>query len=366
MKNVLFTASVASHIAAFHLPYLEWFKNEGHRVDVAASGSLNLPFCDNQFNIPNVRNPFSMNVIKGYKELKQIISSGHYDIIHCHTPVASILTRLAARKARKHGTKVIYTAHGFHFFKGAPLENWLIYFPIEWLCSFVTDVLITINKEDYQFAKKHIHAKKIYYVPGVGINTEKYTDINIDKAEKRKELNIPEDAVIAVSVGELNSNKNHELIIKALSVLKNPNIHYCIAGKGMSQEHLEKLAEDNGIFGNVHILGYRTDIEELLAVSDIFCFPSFREGLPVSLMEAMASGLPCVASRIRGNTDLISDGRNGFLISPVDAATTATAIDKIIKDRDMTERMKENNIEDIKSFDRNTVNKIMMEIYTKL
>ena len=180
MKKVLFVAKVVrSHIATFHLPYLKMFKEMGWETAVAAHNDYDdprdcvIPNCDTFFDVPFERFPLSPNNVTSYRQLKKIIDAGEYDIIHCHTPVSAMITRLAALSARKRGTKVIYTAHGFHFFKGAPLINWLLYFPVEWFLARYTDALITINKEDYARAQKFA-AKKVYYVPGVGIDTKKF------------------------------------------------------------------------------------------------------------------------------------------------------------------------------------------------
>lgn len=363
MKKVLFVASVTRHILAFHLPFLKYFKEKGWQTEVASRGEEEIAFCDIHHEVNFERSPLKKENISAFRQLKKLIDDNAYDIIHCHTPVAALLTRLAARKARKKETKVYYTAHGFHFYQGAPLLNWLIYFPIEWMCSFFTDVLITINKEDNAFAQKHMHAKKVYYVPGVGINVEAIQNVNVDIKKKRKEMGVPEDARLLFSVGELNQNKNHALIINALKELNDKTIHYCIAGSGAKEEVLSDLAKEKNLLGNVHFLGQRSDVKELLYASDIFCFPSFREGLPVSVMEAMSAGLPCVATNIRGTEDLIKDGRNGILISPTDVAGAKDAIRTLIENDALKETMGNHNKEDVLMFSREQVDKEMISLY---
>lgn len=275
------------------------------RNDYEKPNDCNIPYCDKYFNIPVERFPLSLNNIRAYRQLKKIINEGHYDIIHCHTPVGGVLARLAARGS---GAKVIYTAHGFHFYKGAPLLNWLVYFPIEWLCAWLTDVLITINQEDYALAKKYMHAKKVIYVPGVGIDLEKFNH-NIaseqKKAEKRSELGLSPNDKMLLSVGELNKNKNHQIVIKASAKINNPAIKYFIAGEGTLKDCLLELIKDLGLENQVKLLGYRKDILELLSAADLFIFPSHREGLSVSLMEAIACMVPVTCSNIRGNKDLV-------------------------------------------------------------
>ena len=315
MKKVLFVATVVkTHIMEFHVPYLKMFKEMGWETAVAARNDYEnpadckIPFCDQYYDIPFERSPLKAGNVRAYKDLRRIIDSGHYDIIHCHTPVGAALTRVAAIGAQKNGTRVFYTAHGFHFYKGAPLVNWLVFFPIEWLCSFWTDTLITINKEDYERAKRRLHAKRVEYVPGVGIDVKHFAETRIDRAAKRRELGVPEDAVMLLSVGELNENKNHSVVIRALREINDPNLHYVVAGNGPLFDYLTSLAAQIGASNQVHILGYRTDVAEIYKAADIFVFPSRREGLPVALMEAMACGLICIAARNRGSNDLMTNG----------------------------------------------------------
>lgn len=363
MKKVLFVATVFEHFKAFHLPYMKMFQDMGYEVHIAANHFVDMPYFDKKFELPIERLPYNKNNITAYKQLKTIIDAEKYDIIHCHTPMGGAIARLAAKGVRKHGTKVFYTAHGFHFYKNAPLVNWLIYYPIEKILSNFTDVLITINKEDFSRAKKHFKAKEIRYVPGVGVNLNKFGNVALNKEECKKKLGIPKDGRIVLSVGELNKNKNHETAIKAIAGLKNKNIHYIVAGVGRLDKHLINVAEECNVKNNVHLLGRREDIAELCDLADIFCFPSYREGLPVSLMEAMASGLPCVVSNIRGNSDLIENGQGGFLISPTDTNTFADKINTLISDEKLCAEMGEINKKNIVTFSSENVEKMMREIY---
>jgi len=361
--KVLFVASIIGHIYAFHLPYLEMFKKEGYETHVAANGERELPFVDVIHNIPFERSPIKPSNISAYKRLRKLIKENEFDVIHCHTPVAAFLTRLAARSARKKGTKVIYTAHGFHFFKGAPKKNWLIFFPVEWISSFFTDILITINKEDFAFAKRHMHAKRIEYVHGVGMNEKKLAPSALSREEKKKELGVPEDAKVILSIGELNENKNHQVIIRALAKLCDANVHYLIAGKGKNEEPLKALAASLGVEKQVHLLGYRTDINEILRCSDVFCFPSHREGLSVALMESIAAGLPIICSKIRGNSDLVVDGEGGYLCRPTDVESFAEKIRILVSDSALCEKMSEANKNNIKDFMLEKVSEEMRKIY---
>lgn len=372
MKKVLFVATVVkTHIMEFHIPYLKMFKEMGWETAVAARNDYEnpadcvIPYCDIYYNIPFERNPLKPGNLKAYKELKHIIDEGEYDIVHCHTPVGAMLTRLAAKQARKKGTKVFYTAHGFHFYKGAPAINWILYYPVEKWLSRYTDVLITINKEDYERAKT-FKAGKVCYVPGVGIDLKKFNAGYVNKEQKRKEIGVSADDFVLLSVGELIPRKNHEVVIRALSVLKQldklNHIEYVICGRGAYEADLRKLAEGLDVADHVHFLGYRNDISEICNCADLFVFMSHQEGLPVALMEAMACGLPAVCSNIRGNTDLIEDGVTGLLANNT-PEEVAQSISKMKSDTALRNRVASAALQKIKQFDLSSVEDEMSKIY---
>lgn len=372
MKKVLFVATVVkTHIMEFHIPYLKMFKEMGWETAVAARNDYEnpadcvIPYCDIYYNVPFERNPLKPGNLKAYNELKRVIDDGEYDIIHCHTPVGAMLTRLAAKQARKKGTKVFYTAHGFHFYKGAPAINWILYYPVEKWLSRYTDVLITINKEDYERAKT-FKAGKVCYVPGVGIDLKKFNAGYVNKEQKRKEIGVSADDFVLLSVGELIPRKNHEVVIRALSVLKQldklNHIEYVICGRGAYEADLRKLAEGLDVADHVHFLGYRNDISEICNCADLFVFMSHQEGLPVALMEAMACGLPAVCSNIRGNTDLIEDGVTGLLANNT-PEEVAQSISKMKNDTALRNRVASAALQKIKQFDLSSVEDEMSKIY---
>ena len=374
MKKVLFVAKVVrSHIMTFHVPYLKLFKDMGWETAVAAHNDYDnpedcvIPYCDTYFDVPFERFPLSPSNATSYRELKKIIDAGDYDIIHCHTPVSAMITRLAALGARKRGTKVIYTAHGFHFFKGAPLINWLLYFPVEWALARFTDALITINKEDYARAQKFA-AKRVYYVPGVGIDTKKFAvDEETKRAKREKirtELGIPDTATVLLSVGEVNENKNHRVVIEALAKLKAADVHYIICGRGELEESHKALAKQLGLKGRVHLTGYRNDVADFYQAADIFAFPSLREGLPVAVMEAMASGLPVICNNIRGCSELVENCVNGIKVSECNAEAYATAIDVCV-DHSTCQRIAGMNRQRAIEFDLSTVSEQYRLIYNE-
>ena len=312
-----------------------------------------------------LRSPFSLKMFSIYQAVKNVIKCEKFDVIHCHTPIVSVLVRLAARKERKKGTNIIYTAHGFHFFKGAPLFNWLLYYPAEWLMSFFTDHLITITREDYERASKHFKARHIHYIQGVGVDTRAIAETSCDRDEMRKELGVNDEEFLVLSVGEINNNKNHREAIKALS-LCNSNIKYMIAGIGSLKEELEELARELGVYDRVKFLGFRTDVYKLLQASDIMVHPSHREGLSVAIMEAMASRLPIIATDTRGNGDLIDEGLGGFLIAQDDAENLAKALDRLCRDGALCKKMGEYNFEKIKDFDKTLVVSKLNDIFFEI
>lgn len=318
MKKVLFVATITKHINTFHIPYLKWFKEQGYEVHVASRGEEKIEFCDKHYNLPFERFPLKRNNLKTYKELKKIINHNQYEIIHCHTPVGGVLTRLAAKKARKKGTKVIYTAHGFHFYKGAPLLNWIIYYPIEKICAKWTDCLITITEEDHTLAKKKIKAKRIEHINGVGMNTERFQKELLDdeKNNKRRELGIDKNDIVFSYVAELNKNKNQILLIEAIQELKKeiPNIKLLLIGTGPLAEEYQKIIKKQRLEDNIKLLGKRDDINELLSITDIYLASSIREGLPVNVMEAMYKKLPIIATDNRGHRELVENNVNGYIV----------------------------------------------------
>lgn len=378
MKKALMLSSVASMIDQFNMENIKILKSLGYEVHVLANFSFGNTTSDERtkefkeelenmgIKVYNVPIPRKITAIKemifSYKKIKEICSENNYNILHCHSPIGGVLARLAFKDFRKKGGKLIYTAHGFHFFKGAPIKNWIIFYPIEKFCSKYTDCLITINKEDYKRAKG-FKAKEVKYVPGIGIDTKKIKDIKRDR-KKLKEFGIEEEDIVLISVGELNKNKNQEIIIKALSKIENRNnIKYILCGKGENLEYLRNISLSLKIEKNILFVGYRKDVLNILKSSDIFCFSSKREGLSVAMMEAMACNLPVVCSKIRGNTDLVLENKGGFLYDFNDIDNFKYGIERLVNDKKLRKDMGQFNFHRIKEFDKENVNAIMKKIY---
>ena len=366
MKKVLMLASVPSMIGSFNMNNIRILKDMGCEVHVACNfkdtsiwtkertkglikelKQLNVVYHQIGFS----RSPSDIKrTVNSYYALDRLIRGNDYSFVHCHTPLVSAMARVICHR---YGVKVIYTAHGFHFYKGAPIKNWLFFYPIEWICSWWTDVLITINKEDYKRAKRRLHAKKTTYVLGVGIDTDKFASNKNVRERIREELGLKDSQIMILSVGELNDNKNHISVIRAI---KNTEYVYVIVGKGDKKKDLEKAAKENNV--DLRLLGYREDVADIYNAADVYVLPSKREGLNVSLMEAMASGLPVACSRIRGNVDLIGDEE--CLFNPTDIDEIKRIVNYVYIS---SNRLVEHNSRMIKKYRVQNVNKKMNRIY---
>ncbi len=301
-----------------------------------------------------------------YRNLCKVMEEGEIRVIHCNTPIGGMIGRLCGRKYK--ADKVIYTAHGFHFYQGAPLFHRTVLKWAERVMARDTDAIITMNREDYEAAKKFKLKKggKVYFVHGVGITLEDFQGMQEHRSEKRKELGLQEDDIAFISMGDLVPRKNYGVAIRAIAKANNPRLHYFICGRGGQLEELQALARELGVEDQIHFLGFRTDVKELLAAADGFLFTTLQEGLPRSMMEAMASGLPCIASKIRGNVDLIEDGKGGYLCPSTDADAFAEAIKLIADSVEVRQQMREYNLERIKEFDISVVEKEIRGIYEEV
>jgi glycosyltransferase EpsD len=372
MKKVLLTATVQSHIAQFHLPLINMLKENGYEVHVAARNNLaekkglKLDTTDEIFDVAFDRSPLSRKNIAAYKELKNIIDKENYDIIHCNTPVGGVITRLAARNSRKKGTRVIYTAHGFHFYKGAPLINWIIYYPIEKYMARFTNDLITITNEDYIFAKKKKFKTVVHHVNGVGVNSNKYKKLKQEDILKLRQVKgYSKDDKIILCIGELNENKNQTTVIKAMSHIleKYLNTKLLLAGNGPSENKLKQLAVSLNVSNNIEFLGYRTDLQDYVNLCDITVSASIREGLPLNVMEAMICGKPIVASINRGHQELVIDGQTGYLVESTDDKLFAEKIIDLMCDNNKAMTFGESGLQRIEPFDIVNVKEQLSKIY---
>lgn len=372
MKRILIT-STDMMMVQFLLPHAKNLSENGYEVELACSevgGRLDevrdkaMGFAKAVHQVRLRRSPLSPTNLKGYGDMKSLLSQHHYDIIWTNEPVMGVVTRLCARKLRKHGTKVLYMAHGFHFFRGAPLLNWALFYPIERIASRWCDAISTINMQDLNWAKS-FYQQKSFYTHGIGVDSSR-----LDNADKnrdiRAELGLKNTDVIVLSVGELNANKNHQIIIKALDILANPNVHYLICGKGALLDKLRALCRKLGLTNNVHFLGYRRDVVALCSQADIFVHPSRREGLGLAPLEAMYCGLPVIASNIRGPQDFVKNGLSGYLIDKEAPHQWASAIKSLIDDSAKRKTIGEYNKSFVLPFCIDNVKKEVLQVLESL
>lgn len=321
MPKILFVANIYEHIYSFHLPYMKWLKEHGYEVHVVANelGDYKIPYADRVIEMGIERSPFKLGNIKALKQLRNFIDKERYDIISCHTPMGGVLARLAARKARKqYSLKVIYTAHGFHFYKGAPKKNWLLFYPIEKYLSRFTDAIVTINKEDYELVKTHgFKNEETYLIHGIGIDYARLGVDDLSINDLRSKYGYGSDDFLMLYLAEFIPRKNHSFLIYVMPKLieRIPNIKLILAGRGDEKDKMMLLAKRLGVESYVDFVGFRDDVGNLIYISDIGVSSSSQEGLGMCLAESLYMGKPVVASDIRGHRDLVKSGNNGFLFS---------------------------------------------------
>ena len=365
-KKVLFVSNTAN-FSKFNLPFMRWCLSQGWRVDYCAPDDEEITECSKHIVLPIPRNPFSGHIFYCINKLRKILREEKYDIIHCHTPMGGVIARLAAKNLfKKHKVKIIYTAHGFHFFKGASLKNWMIYYPVEKYLSNFTDILITINTEDYKLAKEKFNTD-VFFFNGVGVDTSKYVPA-IDYKEKdeiRRIKGFSSDDFILLYVAEFIPRKNHKLLFDILPELqeKIPTLKVVLAGKGILLEKYRQFVAENNLNNIVTFLGYTKEVSLYCKLSDILFMPSFQEGLPISMIEAMATGLPIVASNIRGHNDVIISNDYGRLCELSDKKSFINSVVELYQDRDLCKKISTNNIERAKIYSTEIAVKKMAELY---
>lgn len=370
--KILFVTTISDTLNAFLIPHVRMLKEQGHKVDLACNiiSNISRSFIEmgcGVYQVPFSREPISRDNIRAYKEMKAIVTKGNYYLIHTHTPVASFIARLACKEAKD--TKVIYTAHGFHFYKGAPIKNWVIYYLIEKYMSKYTHSIITINNEDFQIAKERFHCKNVYLVNGVGIDITKFNPvIPSHRKSLRKIYNIRKGDFVIINVGELNYNKNQELLIRVISVLKKdiPAIRLLLVGEGELIDYNKELTQYLKLEDEVKFIGFRKDINSLLKISDLYVSTSKREGLPVSVMEAMATGLPLVVTNCRGNRDLVANGKNGIVVQGDTVGEIVSSIKEIYKDKELRNNFFDYSMYIINNYSIDNILIDMQRVYSKV
>lgn len=385
MKKALILASVSSMIQQFNMNNIAILEDMGYDVHVLANFTNGGTLTETKskafhqeltargvtvFDVGINRSVLKKDNLDAYKVIKRIMDKENYALIHCHSPIGGVMARLAARSHRKTGTKVVYTAHGFHFFNGASYKNWLVFYPIEKGLACYTDRLLTINEEDYQTSQtKNFKAGKIEWINGIGIDTGRFAKPSEETKDRlRKEYGFAEDDFILIYVAELNANKHQDLLIDMMGKLVKtvPKAKLLLVGRGDYQQLYTEQVEQANLENHIHLLGYREDVEKLMALADMAVSASRREGLPVNVMEAMASGLPAVVTDCRGNRELVKDGQNGFVVDSDDAAGFAAAVEKIYHSKTIQKAFGEASLNMITPYSKEQVNRQMRRIYEEM
>lgn len=369
MNKILYVSNTAN-FSKFNKPFMRWCKNQGWQVDYCAPNDEIIGDCDKHIILPIPRSPFSRGIFNCIKQLKKILNEEQYDIIHCHTPMGSVIARLAAKKLYKENkTKIIYTAHGFHFYKGAPLINWCLYYPIEKFLTKYTNVIITINKEDYQFAlKKFSKNCEVLFMNGVGVNLSKFSPITKEESSVlREKYGYSDSDFIITNVAELNKNKNQAFLINALPILKKeiPNLKVCFLGKE-SKPYARILANKLNLNDTCSFLGYRQDADLFEKMSDICFSASIREGLPVNIIESMACGKVCICSNNRGHNSLITNDETGLIFNLNNKQQMVNDILKIYNNKDFAINLEKKALEASKQYDIEKAIEFTADLYNKI
>ncbi|HFI0791442.1 TPA: glycosyltransferase family 4 protein [Streptococcus suis] len=368
--KILYVTTISNTLNAFLVSHIEELKKAGHTVDIACKVDQPLSqellrntrkFFELQFN----RSPRKNNFFDLIRQVRKLVWQEEYDIVHTHTPIASAVVRMACRDIAE--TRIFYTAHGFHFLKGGPLFNWLIYYPIEKLLSRYTDTLITINQEDYLIAQKKFKMRNLHLIHGVGVDLGKFYPVSADKKKAiKKQLGLAEDKKYLICIGELNTNKNQILLINMMKLIsrQREDVVLLLVGSGDLENHLKQKVKEMKLEQFVKFLGYRNDIADLLRASDLALSSSKREGLPVNLIESMATALPLIVTNCRGNRDLVEDGTNGYIIDSDSVDELLKKVQYVLNCKEEYIKMSSSSLSDSKKFESKKMCKAIVDIYS--
>lgn len=370
MSRILYVATSDIHLKTFHVPYLEWLAAEGHTVDIAAErrGGLNFECVNQAYWLPFPRTLASFQHLGTLRRLRAIIEGGGYDLVHCHTPIPSALTRIAARNWRKRGGKLLYAAHGFHFYKGGPLRNWLTYYPAEWLLSAMTDAIITINREDFGYVNGKMWHQASFLIPGIGVQATRFQALTDDaRREQRASLGYTEDEFLLLYIAEFIPRKNHHFLVRTAAdlVREVPKVRFLFAGTGPTLDTVRMEAADLGLDQHVQFLGFRSDVDKLASVADVGISSSRHEGLPLGVLEQMMCGVPSVASEDRGHRDLVEHGVTGFLFPQGNHEIFVRSVTQLYEDPALRKRMGEAARRKAEDFSLSRSLSKMKEIYAR-
>lgn len=376
MKKVLIITTVSGFLPQFEKNNVKLLREAGCEIHYASNFKNPVyTFCEEDLKAQGIRlhqidiakSPRKLLAnLRAVRQLLRVIRENRIDIVHCHNPMGGVAGRIAAWLSKRR-PYVIYTVHGFHFYKGAPRKNWLLFYPAEWMLARMTDIIVTINREDYERAKR-LPLKKggaVFQINSVGVDPERFAPERENKKAKRKELCIPADAFHIVTAAELNENKNQKVIVDAIHALPQKDIHYSICGEGCMERTLKNRIKEKGLEDRARLLGFRTDMEEILQTADCFAFPSYREGFGVAAVEALLCGVPLVAADNRGTREYALDGENAFVCKADSVQEFARAIDTLYRDKGLRGRMVDCCRASAMKFTIGEVEKTMKDVYSK-
>jgi glycosyltransferase involved in cell wall biosynthesis len=374
MRKILMVATVPITLSGFFLPFAKHFRAQGWQVDGMACEISKSSDCvagfDRVWDVQWSRNPLDpRNLLATPQKIRDIVSRERYDIIHVHTPVAAFVTRYALKDLRKQlQVKVIYTAHGFHFYTGGnPLKN-AVFIGLEKLAGGWTDYLVTVNHEDYaatseQLAIPPACARYIPSAIGVDLN---YYNLNLvsaaDVERVRQEFGISPETPLLLSIAEFTARKCHSDTIRAFAKLDRATVHLAIAGSGPLLESMKQLAVELGVADRIHFLGRRGDIPTLMKAATANILASKQEGLPRCVLESLALELPTIGTKIRGTQDLL-EGGCGILVELGDIEGLAQAMAQILDRPDEAKAMAQRGRERVSAYDLQSIIKLHEDLY---
>ncbi len=382
--NILIITTISGFLPKFEMQNVEILQKKGFTVHYASNFQNPVYECDQKelerrgiicHEISIQKSPMAAaGNIRAWHQLNEIIRKEQIQAVHCHNPMGGVLGRLCSRTAGGQSIYVIYTAHGFHFYKGAPKKNWLLYFPVEYLLARRTDQLITINKEDYKRAESmRLHnGGKITRIPGAGLDAGRFYPDHAAGMALRRRLGIPETDFVFLSAGELNANKNHAVIIKAFRKLlekeevKKASGSYwlLICGEGRQRAALGRLIHKFSLDGKVLLCGYQQKIVDYYRCADVFLFPSIREGFGMAPVEAMACGLPLVVAENRGSREYAF--HNAAVCGPKDADAFCDAMYRLASDAKLRFSMGKKSRKLSQQFTIDKTTEVMEQVYERL
>ncbi|MBN1056572.1 glycosyltransferase family 1 protein [Clostridium botulinum] len=347
MKKILFVASTLSHIENFHIPYLKEFKEKGFSVHIM--GTMNnktrIPYVDKIIPVEFEKNMFSIKNFHNSIKIRKNIKKENYNIIYLHTTLAAFFTRLSIMTLFKKPKLIINTVHGYLFDDNTKFIKKSIMILAEKLVKCVTDTIIVMNSTDYNIAKKYnLFKNNIYLINGMGINTENFPSINPnEKLLLRKENAFSDKDLILIYVAEFSKRKNQIFLINSLKKLIDEgfsDVKLLLLGDGKMFDNIKSYSDELGISNNIIFTGYTKKTCMYYQLSDVCVSSSRIEGLPFNIVEAMSTGLPVIASNIKGHSDLVKQNKNGYLFEYNNIDQFCNYIKKIYYNKELQCKMR--------------------------